>query len=206
MMKPARNLSNSTWIATFSLLATTLSSAQGVLKATPAAPMRTDATGFIAQWIGPLSIAVLVVVGIVVAIWVILNRRGESEIQAYYSEPDVEGSRFEQLLAEIQGLSLRVRSGESKGYYLKIEQLARVFLERTGHVGARKMNDEELLGLLAGGSVAQIHAATLSSIYERCRRGSEHEAEKLDFTAAELLSELREMINSTEEASGHREA
>ena len=201
MMKPARSLSNATWIAAISLLAATLSSAQGVSDATPA-----EAAGFLERWSGPLAIAILVVVAIIVAVWAFLHRRGKSEMQGYYTEPDLESSRFEQLLAEIQGLSLRVKSGESKGYYRKIEQLARVFLERTGHVGARKMGDEELLGLLAGGSVSQTHAATLSSIYERCRRGSEHESEKLDFTAAELLTELRELIRSTEEATGHREA
>ena len=63
-------------------------------------------------------------------------------------EPEHGGSRFDQLLAEIQGLSLRIQGGDSKHYFRKIEQLSRIYLERTGCTGAARMTETELDSLL----------------------------------------------------------
>src|SRR5688572_25940549 len=83
------------------------------------------ATGFIV-----LGIVIIIAVAAILAFF-INNRRAalQGAVNALYTEPEVETSKFEQLLAEIQGLSLRTQSGESKGYYRKIEQLARVYIE-----------------------------------------------------------------------------
>jgi hypothetical protein len=110
------------------------------------------------------------------------------------------GSRFEQLLAEIQGLTLRVQGGESKGYYRKIEQLVRVFLERIGYKDARHLEDNEIHALLSSGEIQQEIAAALRSIFERCKQGAIHETEKLDFSATELLRELRTIIKRVEQS------
>jgi uncharacterized membrane protein len=156
------------------------------------------------QWLGEhFGVALLAVIGLLVMILVIYfltNRRGRQIVEDMYSETEhVESSRFEQVLAETQGLYLRIQGGESKGYYRKIEQLTRIFMERTGYVGARQMSDEEIQGVLTSGAIPQKQATVLGSIFERCKQGSEHETRKLDFTAGELLKDLRNLVKQVEE-------
>lgn len=160
------------------------------------------------SWLSHLSSPVLMVgfgVFFILLIGLVLymfGRRGGSQagqLEEAYSEPEVESSRFEQLLAEIQGLSLRIQGGESKGYYRKIEALARIYLERIGCSGARQMSEEEIEALLNGGAIPAKQATSLASIFERCHQGAEHESEKLDFSASELLRDLRVLVKQAEE-------
>jgi hypothetical protein len=148
------------------------------------------------------AVGILAAVGIVGTGIMVLFIRGRRppELDTIYLEPVVVGSRFEQLLSEIQGLWLRVQGGESKGYYRKIEQLLRVFLERIGHKDARRMDDKQIEALLASGEIQQDLAAELRSIFQRCKQGASHETEKLDFSAAELLKDLRAIIKRVEQA------
>jgi hypothetical protein len=150
-----------------------------------------DAVGFAV----PMIILLLVIVGIGAFI---MKRQGQEKISDSYIEPEPESSKFEQLLAEIQGLYLRVHGGESKGSYRKIEMLARGFLERLGYKGARKMSEEEIHGVLNGGALSPNLAGALGTILERCKLGGEHEGQKLDFTAADLLKDLRGLIVQAE--------
>jgi hypothetical protein len=157
------------------------------------------------------GVIVAVVIGLLVLgyiIYYLVGRRGQEAMEDMYSESvgPVESSRFEQVLAETQGLSLRIQGGESKGYYRKIEQLTRIFMERAGYRGARAMSEAELQALLNGGSMPQNQAAALSSIFERCKQGSDHETRKLDFTAGELIKELRDLVKQAEEAPPQRSA
>jgi len=155
-----------------------------------------------------LMIGVVVLAAIVLLAIVLLsgNKRGggggENPVQNMYAEAEgVESSPFEQLKAEIQGLSLRIQGGENKGYYRKIEQLTRIYIERLGYPGSRQKSNEEMHALITSSAFPQKQAAALASIFERCRQGAEHESEKLDFTAAELLKELRSLVKQTEEES-----
>jgi hypothetical protein len=122
------------------------------------------------------------------------------EMEGIVFEPVV-GSRYEQLLSEIQGLTLRVQGGESKGYYPKIERLARIFLERIGPAGARDLPDAEIEALLASGEIPQDVATALRSVFQRCKQGAIHESEKLDFTATDLLKDLRTIIKRVEQGN-----
>src|SRR5690606_25636009 len=128
-------------------------------------------------------IVVLLAVVVALGYFLYARRRSKSGPDPLYNEPEPRSSRFEQLLAEIQGLSLRVKSGESKGYYRKIETLVRVFLERTGQPNARYMSDEEVRKILSSGSVPQELSTRLREILDRCRQGAVNESDKLDFTA-----------------------
>ena len=154
----------------------------------------------------PMGMTVLIVGALIVvvllAIYLINSRQGgrQGPLENYFPESETESSKFEQLLAEIQGLSLRVQGGENKGYYRKIETLGRVFMERVGQPGARQMAAEEIQEILGGGKFPPKQATTLSTFFERCHKGAEHENEKMDFTAAELLKDLRALINQAEEA------
>lgn len=154
---------------------------------------------------GPVLIAIAAVV-IVAVLLVLLNRSRSSNWETVYSEPEPRNSKFDMLQAEIQGLTLRVSSGESKGYYRKVETLGRVLLERMGCSGARKMSEGQLDEFLQSGKLNQSVAAKLADIFERCRKGAVHESDKLDFSAAELLKELRQLVNQVEETPQNKEA
>lgn len=149
---------------------------------------------------GGILLAVFGLLALGLIIYFLMNRRGRQIVEDMYSETEhVESSKFEQVLAETQGLYLRIQGGESKGYYRKIEQLTRIFMERAGYVGARQMSDEEIQTILTSGAISQKQATVLGAIFERCKQGSEHETRKLDFTAGELLKDLRNLVKQVEE-------
>lgn len=153
---------------------------------------------------GPMGAIALLLVALVVIgglVFLITGRRREemNDEQMYTEPPQQDSSKFEQLLAETQGLFLRVQGGESKGYFRKIERLARIFLERTGTPGARQMTHEEIMSAIGGGAYTPKQTAGLVSIFERCKQGSEHEGEKIDFTAAELIKDLRVLVKQAAE-------
>lgn len=153
----------------------------------------------------PGLIVIAAVIAVAIALF-LLNRSRSTNWQTVYSEPEPRNSKFDMLQAEIQGLTLRVSSGESKGYYRKVETLGRVLLERLGHSGARKMSEEQINEILQGGRLTPNFATKLADILERCRKGAVHENDKLDFSAAELLKELRELVNQVEETPQNKEA
>lgn len=162
-----------------------------------AAPPAGMAAGMLDKVGGALPIiviAALVVVGIVV--YMMLRRGNDTWNEEY--EPEPVASVFEQLMAEIQGLRLRLQGGESRGYYRKIETLARIYCERSGLApGARQLSDEELMRTLTGNG-PQGQASGIQSIIERSKRGARNENEKQDFTAEDLLKELQALIRQSE--------
>jgi hypothetical protein len=138
---------------------------------------------------------VIVILGIVASIIVyIIRSRMQRSWDMFYHEPDVASSKYEQLMAEIQGLSLRVQGGESKGYFRKIETLLRVYLERLGCDGARQMAYHELDTLFEEGTLPHGQNEALKSIMTRCRDGALNENRKLDYSASGLLKDLRRLI------------
>lgn len=152
---------------------------------------------------GPVGVLILVAVLLVIVVglgFMLTGRRRGHPSEELYPEPSVaESSRFEQLLAETQGLFLRVQGGESKGYFRKIERLTRIFLERIGIAGALLMPYDEMVALLNGGALPQKQSVILISILERCRQGSEHEGAKVDFTAGDLIKDLRLLVKQAAE-------
>lgn len=159
---------------------------------------------FLSQW-GLILLGVVVLVVIILTAIIIIVQRRSASLRDMYIEAEAPRSKFEQLDAEVQGLLLRVKGGESKGYYRKIERLLRVFLERTGHTDARHLSDEELEHLLSTSHLNTDQIQRLQSIFERCKAGAEHESEKLDFTAAELLRDLQNLVREADQASFHPE-
>jgi hypothetical protein len=142
---------------------------------------------------------IVALVVLVMAAWVIYQRSDFP--RPAYSDGDHRISRFEQLNAEMQGLTLRLQSGESRGYFKKIGTLGRVFLERIGIAGARGMSEEQLEKAVRSGQLSQEQITTLINLINRCREGAERESEKLAYTAAELLMELQNLVKQFEEAS-----
>jgi hypothetical protein len=147
-----------------------------------------------------IAVLVAAVAAMIVYLVLTLGRREPTPtVPSVYNEPEPASSKYEQLMAEIQGLSLRVQGGESKGSYRKIEQLVRVYLERSGHPAARQMSDEQIRKILEGGSVPHSQGQALLAIFERCKQGAQHEGEKLDFNAGELLKTLRALVIDADE-------
>ncbi|MRR52839.1 MAG: hypothetical protein EG825_18365 [Rhodocyclaceae bacterium] len=156
--------------------------------------------------LGTPALIAIIAVAVVAVILYLLNRTRSSNWETVYSEPEPRNSKFEMLQAEIQGLTLRVSSGESKGYYRKVDTLCRVLLERMGFSGARKMSEEQINQILEGGRLPQAFSAKLVDIFARCRQGAVHESDKLDFSASELLKELRQLVYQVEETPQNKEA
>lgn len=173
---------------------------------TPAAPAENASFGILDYAFGTTGAIVLAAVVVVAIILYVLNRNRSSNWQTVYSEPEPRNSKFDMLQAEIQGLTLRVSSGESKGYYRKVETLGRVLLERMGYSGARKMTEEQINEILQGGRLNPNVSSKLADIFDRCRQGAVRESDKLDFSAAELLKELRLLVDQVEEAPLNKEA
>jgi hypothetical protein len=167
----------------------------------PVAADATETSG-VGHWIdrlgGEITLIIIAVALILIIGIVLFMRRGNNQWDDSYAEPEPPHSRYEQLLAEIQGLTLRLAGGESPGYYRKIETLARIFLERNGFPGARQMSDVEIRAILSGGQLPPQQAQAIGSIYDRARLGAEHESEKHDFTALDLLKDLNTLIRQVE--------
>ncbi len=184
--------------------------ALAMMMAVPAMAQDPESGGGMFSFLGEMApmmwlLAGLVVVLVVTTALFLLNRGTHNNWETLYADPDPRSSKFDMLLAEIQGLSLRVQNGESKGYYRKIDTLGRVLLERIGHVGARKMDTPEVAAILQGGRLPQSAATQLGDIFERCRQGMINESGKLDFTAAELLRDLRQLVKQVEDAQQQKE-
>jgi hypothetical protein len=146
-----------------------------------------------------IVVAVLVIVAVAAAL-LLARRRQAIDWTPRNFEPEPEPSPFEQLLAEIQGVSLRIKGAAGRGFYRKIDMLGRIFLERLGHKNARTMNDDQIGAVLREGSLSEAQGQMLATIFERCRQGAEHESEKLDFNANELLKDLRTLVLQVDES------
>lgn len=150
----------------------------------------------------PIIVAVAVVGAMAIGggVW-LLTRQSRPAAWSPEIIHDAPSSKFEQITAEIQGLSLRVAGGESKGYYRKIDRLARVFMERVGCGLCTKMDDDELKKALKCDALKGDESTVLTSIFDRCEKGAQNEREALDFTAGELLKELWKLVAVAEGAA-----
>lgn len=204
------------WAGALALAATRALAQQPVAPAPPAAAPAAEKVGLLQRVLdsipgGSIGAIVVAIVVLLVATGLVFlmtgRRRGGDHSEDFYTEPtNMESSKFEQLLAETQGLYLRIHGGESKGYYRKIEQLARIFMERIGIAGARQLPTEDLLAVLNSGSLPQKQAGALLSILERCKQGAEHESDKIDVSAADLIKDLRLLVKQAAEETASKQA
>ena len=81
-----------------------------------------------------------------------------------------EGSKFEQILAETQGIKLAIESG-SGHQFGKLKRLVRIFIERIGVEVKTGMTFDELQDALVNASLSPKQIQMLSSILDRCERG-----------------------------------
>lgn len=109
-----------------------------------------------------------------------------------------ESAQFEQVLAELQGLKLRIEGGEGRGVYVKVGRLVKIFAERAGVASARELSDAEFKKALEGSQFSTQQAQALCRILEKCEHATREETVKLDFDPVEMVREFREVIDEFE--------
>jgi hypothetical protein len=109
-----------------------------------------------------------------------------------------ESAQFEQIIAELQGLRLRIEGGEGRGVYVKVGRLARIFAERAGISDARDMNEAEFKKALDSSEFSAQQAQSLIRIVERCEHAAREDTVKLDFDPLDMVREFREVIDEFE--------
>lgn len=177
---------------------TNASTSEDEIESGIASLMQTQWTAWIkAHWLDIIIVvAIIIVIGVV--FYLRSRKRPGDDLYISHQEP-IENSKFEQVLAEIQGLTLRVQTGENKGYFRKIEQVTRAYMERIGVVGAREMSYDALATFLSSAALPPKHASAISSIFERCRIGAENEGLKNEFSPSDLLRDLHVLIKASED-------
>lgn len=153
----------------------------------------------IISWLGFVAIAAVAVAGG----YYLWKRREALAPPAPKPERHLESTRFEQILAELQGLKLRIQGGEGRGVFVKTSRLVRIFADRAGIPGARDMNEVDLRKAMEGNIFSVHQAQTLARIVDRCELAAREETLKLDFDPVEMVQEFRDIIYQIE---GHETA
>ena len=155
-------------------------------------------------WVG-----LVVGVAALLAVMVVIFRR-RRPVDLFQSEyPDVESSKFEKILSELQGIKLRVESGDAKNCTPKVARLVRIFLEHGGIKEARELPYPELREALQSGQFTPQQTQVLSRILERCEAESKEDEESNgragggDFDPLELINDFRGVVDDVE---GHKTA
>lgn len=146
-------------------------------------------------WIGAGAAAALLVL---VAAGLTLVRRRESLPNLGAPSRESDASPFEQVLAELQGIRLRIRGGEGRGSLPKVSRLIRIFMIRAGVAEAEALPAADLGTALRPLGFTGEEVASLSSILEKCERGIRDDAIKLDFDPSELVEQFRSLVFEVE--------
>ncbi len=123
----------------------------------------------------------------------IMWRRREP-IPRYSGGKEVESSQYEQVLAELQGIRLRISGGDGRAYLTKIERLIHIFADRAGVIGGRSMDREALTKAMAGVSLAPEHIKVLSRILLQCEKARTEEPVKLDFDPLDMVKDVQSIV------------
>lgn len=176
-----------------SLFAFSLSQGLALAQDEEAAPTWTERLVDL-RWVG-------LVLGVVafLAVMVVLIRR-RKPVDLFQSEyPDVESSKFEKILSELQGIKLRAESGDAKNSVSKVARLVRIFLDHGGIKEARDLPYPELRDALQSGPFTPQQAQALSRILERCEAESKQDDEsKGDDDPLKLINDFRGVVHDVE--------
>lgn len=154
-----------------------------------------------APWFWPVVAfgAVVVVVGLIIMLMGKKARLGP--MNAFYYDTEVETSKYESLMSEIQGLMLRNMGGENRDYYRKISHLVCAFLVHLGQPNAREMDDQGVRDLISQSPLSPEHVTQLMGIFDRCCEDRESDIDRRDSTPKELLQELQAIVLEVDKAA-----
>ncbi len=144
-------------------------------------------------------LALAAVIGLGGWLFFTLRNRGEAPSRPRVDR-EADSSPFEQILAELQGIRLRVESGEGRANVPKIARLVRIFLDKTGVPGARTVGYEELRRAVQAGKFSPHQAQEINRILERCESVGEEDfgAAVLEFDPLELIQDFRRLVYQVE--------
>lgn len=143
-------------------------------------------------------VVLIVIAGIAGVAYVFYLQKQEEMHRQNQTLSTPEGSRFEQILAEIQGINLAIQNG-SGHQFSKIKRLARIFIERIGVEVTPGMTFDALQDALVNASLSPKQIQMLSSILDRCERGEVLlEDEKPDFDPLDLIKDFKYIIGQIE--------
>lgn len=106
----------------------------------------------------------------------------------------IESSRYEQILAELQGIHLTFQVKGGRSNFAKIARLVRIFLSKLGLHNAQAMDDEELVEAIRASSLNPKDQAVLISVIERCVRGEHLEETEWNFKPLELVRDFKRVV------------
>jgi hypothetical protein len=126
--------------------------------------------------------------------WFMFMWRKREPIPRYRGGREVESSHFEQVLAELQGIRLRISGGDGRAYLPKIERLVHIFADRSGIIGARAMDREALTKALGAASLSPEQIKTLGRILAQCEKARIEDTAKLDFDPLDMVKDFQAIV------------
>lgn len=139
------------------------------------------------------AVAALAIVG-----WFAIMWRRREPIPRYQGGKEMESSPYEQVMAELQGIRLRISGGDGRSYLPKVERLVHIFADRAGVIGARTMDREALTKALSGVSLSPEHIKVLSRILQQCEKARSEESVKLDFDPMDMVKDFQAIVRELE--------
>lgn len=137
----------------------------------------------------PVVVVVLILVG---AVWFFRQQSDSYHLTRF--QPDSVSTPFDPMMAELQSIEFRLKSDTGKGYFIKLDRLARIYLERIGVEGAKEMDEEALKATLASGEVSGERANVLHAIFEQCAIGAAQGEVPGKTQAADVAADLRRLV------------
>lgn len=106
----------------------------------------------------------------------------------------MESSRYEQILAELQGIHLNLQSKGGRSNFVKIQRLVRIFLSKLGLHDAQEMDDTDLITAIRASNLNPKDQQVLCSVIERCSRGERLEEAEWNFKPLELVRDFKRVV------------
>lgn len=138
------------------------------------------------------------VAALMIVAWFIIMWRRREPIPRYQGGKEMESSPYEQVMAELQGIRLRISGGDGRSYLPKVERLVHIFADRAGVIGARSMDREALTKALSGVSLAPEHIRVLGRILQQCEKARSEESVKLDFDPMDMVKDFQAIVRELE--------
>jgi hypothetical protein len=167
----------------------------------PTAWAQTDTPGFASRAAANGGTLILIGGAIALAViggWFMIMWRRREPIPRYQGGREVESSPYEQVAAELQGIKLRISSGDGRAYLPKVERLVHIFADRAGVIGARTMDREALTKALSAAPFSPEQIKTLARVLLQCERARTEESIKLDFDPMDMVKDFQSIVRELE--------
>lgn len=135
---------------------------------------------------------------VAIVVWFVIMWRRREPAPRFQGGREMESSQYEQVMAELQGIRLRISGGDGRAYLPKVERLVHIFADRAGVIGARNMDREALTKALSGISLSPEQIRVLSRILMQCEKARSEESVKLDFDPMDMVKDFQAVVRELE--------